>query len=309
MKHSAGCGIIRGVREKLAIALVALMLLLAVLPYFGTWAWWLDMLNHFRLQLAVVSLVVAVIVLAVVRKRWASVGLLAVAAHAAPVGWTAFQPDGPGSGASFAHANVGGCDPAAVRAWVSDLDAAAVFLLEVRPEDELARTPPEGWRFLLQRPSDDTRGLIVLVPKWSVINKAHVESFSVPGTIRDMAVVDLGGVEVMQAHLARPGTACGFAEQVAMSEAIADWVVSRSEWTDVLVVGDFNAAPWSAAVKPLRDAGLSPARGGLSGTWPAQLPPGLRVPIDHAFSNRRCKVTVGPDLGGDHRPIVVRMTE
>ena len=77
-----------------------------------------------------------------------------------------------------------------------------------------------------------------------------------------------------------------------------------------LLLGDFNCTPWSpyfrelCATTGLRDA----ARGqGFVRTWyPTALP--LGIPIDHVLHSEELRVggfEVGPDLGSDHRPIVV----
>ncbi|MEM6560666.1 MAG: endonuclease/exonuclease/phosphatase family protein [Planctomycetota bacterium] len=292
---------------RLPVAIVVVLLVIAVLPWLGALAWWLDMLNHFRPQLAAGALVVALGVTVWVRRPWAVVGVLAPVSLIGPALPVMFGRGSTSTANRVVHVNVGGCKPAEVSSWLETVDADAAFLLEVRPESPLATTPPAGWRFALQRPSPDTRGLIVLVPE-ATMHLAMVQSFTVPGTTRDMAVVHLRRGPVMQVHLARPGTSVGFAEQRAMSAAVAEWVEMQEQ--RVVLVGDFNAAPWSAAVAPLRDAGLRPAAGSIAGTWPASFPPGLRVPIDHAFGNSSgTTVTIGPDLGGDHRPILVDIGE
>ena len=73
-----------------------------------------------------------------------------------------------------------------------------------------------------------------------------------------------------------------------------------------IVVGDFNATPWSAGLRAFR------SENELSGfntraTWPIWL--GFAgIPIDHAFVSRDLgilEIETGPDIGSDHRPILI----
>ena len=73
-----------------------------------------------------------------------------------------------------------------------------------------------------------------------------------------------------------------------------------------LVVGDFNATPWSAGLRAFQ------SQNDLSGfnsqaTWPIWL--GFAgIPIDHAFASRDLpilKIETGPDIGSDHRPVLI----
>jgi endonuclease/exonuclease/phosphatase (EEP) superfamily protein YafD len=78
----------------------------------------------------------------------------------------------------------------------------------------------------------------------------------------------------------------------------------------VVVCGDFNTPPWSG---PLRDFSAMPAprplrRARLGGySWPTWSSL-LRVPLDNCFVSSSVVVTpiaTGPDIGSDHRPLVV----
>ena len=84
----------------------------------------------------------------------------------------------------------------------------------------------------------------------------------------------------------------------------------------VTVVGDLNAAPWSpafASLKTRADLADTSRWRGLTPTWQpmglgSSIAPLLALSIDHALVNRQVAVRasrVGPDLGSDHRPIIV----
>lgn len=79
---------------------------------------------------------------------------------------------------------------------------------------------------------------------------------------------------------------------------------------DTLVLGDFNAAPWSRPMLALfRDTGLTPPRRPVA-TWPARLGP-LAVPIDHMLVRGRPTLEGPrpwtPGLGSNHRGLRARV--
>jgi endonuclease/exonuclease/phosphatase (EEP) superfamily protein YafD len=85
---------------------------------------------------------------------------------------------------------------------------------------------------------------------------------------------------------------------------------ARSLGRDQIVMGDFNSAPWSDVQTAFRAATWLDNRGPLVPTWPAQLPPPLRVPIDSVFVGGGLSLRdlhVGPDLGSDHLPVIAEI--
>jgi endonuclease/exonuclease/phosphatase (EEP) superfamily protein YafD len=77
-----------------------------------------------------------------------------------------------------------------------------------------------------------------------------------------------------------------------------------------LVIGDVNATPWSAGVRLLtKDGRLRLAPGSWKPTWQARNI--FAIPIDHALCSAGLVILnkhVGPDVGSDHRPIVVELS-
>ncbi len=77
----------------------------------------------------------------------------------------------------------------------------------------------------------------------------------------------------------------------------------------LIVAGDFNAAPWSFALRQLQAAaGVQDTRRGLGGltTWAG--PPPVRLSLDHVFASDELVVqsyAYGQSGGSDHRPIIV----
>ena len=89
------------------------------------------------------------------------------------------------------------------------------------------------------------------------------------------------------------------------------WEFASGSGGPTLLIGDLNATPWSAGMRILtRDDKLRLPSPGFqwSPTWLARSP--LAIPIDHALATAPLVVLsrkVGPDVGSDHRPIVVEI--
>lgn len=76
-----------------------------------------------------------------------------------------------------------------------------------------------------------------------------------------------------------------------------------------LLVGDFNATPWSRVMIGLKKAGLRRVDCGApwASTWRSKLPL-AGIPIDHAYIGsdvRGATCRVGPDIGSDHYPLII----
>ena len=79
---------------------------------------------------------------------------------------------------------------------------------------------------------------------------------------------------------------------------------------DLVLMGDFNGASWTAAQKAFRIATGLENRGHLLLTWPSWAWPVFRLPIDHIFVHGRAqvvKIESGPDVGSDHLPVVAEI--
>lgn len=79
---------------------------------------------------------------------------------------------------------------------------------------------------------------------------------------------------------------------------------------DAILMGDFNATPWSRILTEMRDGGGWRSNAGLNPSWPRWLPMPFRLPIDHIFGRGRVTVTrleTGPALTSDHLPVVAEI--
>lgn len=110
-------------------------------------------------------------------------------------------------------------------------------------------------------------------------------------------------IPVTAVHLGRPwpvGDQAAFSAELEMAVT----TVGRGG----VLLGDFNSAPWTFAMRRLAAAGDLRLVSGLTGTWPAASPVGnLRLPLDQVYLGP-CLTSVafvkGPDLRSDHLPLV-----
>jgi endonuclease/exonuclease/phosphatase (EEP) superfamily protein YafD len=119
-------------------------------------------------------------------------------------------------------------------------------------------------------------------------------------------------VTIFASHLARPWPYQQWRyrkeqpqQSAALADAIAGWPGPK------IVVGDFNATPWTYVVRRIAEAAKGHALGGIDGTWPWFVPGFLRLPIDHivvtspALKGAR-QVLNAP--GSDHHAVLARLT-
>jgi endonuclease/exonuclease/phosphatase (EEP) superfamily protein YafD len=79
---------------------------------------------------------------------------------------------------------------------------------------------------------------------------------------------------------------------------------------DVVLMGDFNSAPWSRVQRAFRDKTGLDNRAGWDFTWPSTLPWPLRLPIDHVLARGHLvvtKVAAGAETDSDHLPVTAEI--
>ena len=95
--------------------------------------------------------------------------------------------------------------------------------------------------------------------------------------------------------------------RLAQAEQAANLATGiRALGDDLILMGDFNAAPWSDIQQHLRGATGLDNQGFAAPSWPAWSWTPLRLPIDHILtrgSPQMLSFTTGPDVGSDHLPV------
>ncbi|MDH3499808.1 MAG: endonuclease/exonuclease/phosphatase family protein [Acidimicrobiia bacterium] len=122
--------------------------------------------------------------------------------------------------------------------------------------------------------------------------------------------LDLAGstVDVVGVHPLSPVTPRRSRARDRTLDDVAAWAVTRPG--EVVVVGDFNASPFSSAYRSFgRISGLSSTLNGAGwqATWPDMWGV-FQIPIDHAFISDGLAVTnrmVGGHAGSDHAALII----
>jgi endonuclease/exonuclease/phosphatase (EEP) superfamily protein YafD len=279
--------------------------------------WWLfDVLSHLRVQLALGA--TAVMVVAAAFGFYAPAGLACIVAL---VDTIIVLPQLPGRQRPLAarselrvlFANVfeKNHDIDALVRVIERADADIVVLAEVDADAlaqvrlRLPRYPfchvraigprPLGMGLLAKMPPASAQ-IVTLDDASAPIVIARFDSFEAPLT-------------VIGAHPLPPYRPSWFARRNAYLAKLSDLIVADD--CEAIVVGDFNMTPWSATYDDFLEAtGLRDSRMGfgLQTTWPSELPPLLRIAIDHCFVSRGIHVRercVLGSTGSDHLPIIV----
>lgn len=302
----------------------ALALAGTLLGFLGRWHWAFDLFAHFRGQYFAALAGTGVLLGALRRPRVALVFLAGAAVNATSLA-PLFRP-GPRPGPAAAErppavpplrvitANLlyHNPDPATTIAWLRATPADVVFLCEVTPvwSDRL-RALADLYPHQDHHPQADPFGCAVLsrVP-WTHLEIKEFISFPSPSpAVR----FNWHGREILLLGMHPPppiGARLSGLRDAALAQA-ANFLAHHPVPTRLLV-GDLNTTPWSRSFRVLTArAGLTDtARGhGWQPTWNVRSP-FFQIPIDHVLVSPDLIATdrrIGPDLGSDHRAVVVTL--
>lgn len=279
------------------------------------WWWPLDLLTSFHPQYAVMLVAVALVHLALrspASGGWFLAAALINASIVAPYvvgggGGTAVGEDR----LSILSFNVGVSNPMRldIARYVADEQPDLLFVIEssFEWEDALATAGPPMAAIAIV-PREMVSGITVMADAGLL-----PRSIEVPFAALDEAAaveVTLGTerIVVLALHPPSPTNGDRAARRDAILAAAGDWVAALE--TPVVVVGDFNATPWSRAFRALQLRGglADTARGrGLQPSWPSGWGPAM-IPIDNALHTGGLVAVgreTGPSFGSAHRPLIV----
>jgi endonuclease/exonuclease/phosphatase (EEP) superfamily protein YafD len=299
----------------LIVSFVGLCLGLATVAGFFGGSWWvLDLFASFRPQLAA-GLILCVVVLGAAKwkKTAVAAGLLAVVnlVTIVPLFLGPSRPESGGLRILSYNILASNRRFGDVVDFIRASDADVVILHEVtrRWEGviEEASVTFDDWGYELTetRAPGDLFGSLVLAP-----DGTHVVSFGFGLTDpRAIEIVLSEGVAILAVHPLSPYNAFRAEQNNRQLQFAADWAADREGPT--IVVGDFNASPWSYSFRHLMSSTtmLDSERGfGLELSYPADGNPLLRIPIDHLLYSEELAVVdrqLGPATGSDHFPLTV----
>lgn len=134
------------------------------------------------------------------------------------------------------------------------------------------------------------------------------EGGAAPTTFRPYSAQysDIGAIRIAAVHGRPPWNNERTRDRNVVIQAGAD---VASAHPNGILVGDFNATPWSPMMLVLRDMGLRRVQcgGPLTPTWRSQDFPFYALPIDHVLvmsSVRVASCRVGAGVGSDHLPLI-----
>lgn len=289
------------------VALVAIpTAVVSVLAHAGALDWRIDLVANARVQLWWLS--GALLVLALLSRSSVAIvpAVVAVVANLAviiPLYLPVSPPDIPAD-LRIVTFNLRSNNPnhAEVVAWLRQVDADVVFLQEGTPVWEEALAPLTRYDIVSGRTGDLIFGTIALVPPGSAVTN-HGFELSATRAVE----TTVGGVAILSVHPLAPVTPWQAVTRDAQLAEYTDWAVSTPG--PRVVTGDFNATPWTAPFRHMLAAGglVNSQRGfGTAPTW--SVDEWWRLPIDHLLHSEELAVVhreVGPDLGSDHRPVVI----
>ena len=289
--------------------------LATVLGFFGSTSWFFDLLSNFRFQLAI-GLIVLGVVYFFGFGRWTAFIFVAAgvvnAFLVAPLYLENPAPAAAGDSLRIVSFNVGAgrADTAELVEWMETSEADLVFLLE-SSEEWLGAMEMNGSGYSIsnQIPEDRIYGISVLGTSPTVVEQLRLGNTRDP-VMRVEAAVGGETVAIYAVHPRPPDSAAKTEARDAVFTELAT-LVSR-ETLPVIVIGDFNATPWSYVFRDFSaETGLvnSQKGYGLAATWPTS--PLTLVPLDHMLHSDSLTTVerdVGPDLGSDHLPLTVEVS-
>jgi endonuclease/exonuclease/phosphatase (EEP) superfamily protein YafD len=299
-------------RRVYTLALLCLLgLLLPLLSHLladsaGVLAWLIDLASHWQ-WLFLLGLVVFTGLACCRDMRWA-VLLLAL-----PLPWlTASAPAPTGDpqaqvlAVASANVHLHSRNTEALAAWLAQENPDVLVLLEVSPAYAQGLRTLRDYPFQHIVAEDSPFGIAVLsrhpLQQIEVIKDAqgiaHIEA-QLQWHGQPIGIIALHPMPPLapQYHSVRNAQLAALARQATASAL------------PTVLAGDLNATPWSSAFSGLAQLGLRRASG-LAATWPAVLQGLLGLPIDQILVTQHWAVVarqVGPQLGSDHLPVLVRL--
>lgn len=307
--------------HRLAEAAAFLGLLATLGGFLGGYLWFLEIFNHFRIQIAGCFIFYAGLEWAFRRHRHAAASLALAAVNAAPALLLFFPPQtraAPALHAPAAHLRI-----LQANILTCNTNVPALFnLVASESPDAIVLQEPDAWWLRQLAPLTNSYPVFATLPRddnfgaaiFCKTNALSAEVFQLgdpEGAPCTRAQIAVGGrtVTVVGTHTLAPYDDAMWRGRNRYTRLLADKL--RGIKGPLVVSGDFNNTPWSAHLRAfLKDSGLadsSQGRGPLP-TWPASALAPARIPLDHCFHSPDVRILAkrpGPDIGSDHLPLII----
>jgi endonuclease/exonuclease/phosphatase (EEP) superfamily protein YafD len=289
--------------------------LATILGFFGSTWWLFDFAANFRAHLAVVLLLVA-LAYSLLFSKATGLFFLAMAVinglMVLPLYSGSPAPTAGDDNMTIVSFSVG--QRASIRdatfRWINDVEPDLVVLLDSTNEWVRAEELAHPYKTQNDLPPDRTFGITILSKdsvETEILTASQVRDsvVRVEAAIGDQPVV----IYAVQSRPASNATDADYRDEYLKEVSR----MARAETKPTVVVGDFEATPWSHAFQDLADTASlenSMVGFGLQTTWPADRWKFFRIPIDHLLHSSELTTIdryLGPTFGVDHRPIVVTL--
>lgn len=211
-----------------------------------------------------------------------------------------------------ANLNAATTDFGPLTAWLASADAPDVVFLQEFTElarQALVRSPALAARYphRLAVPQPDPFGLAVL-SRHPLSGMQTLQPQDLLDTLRLRATVAWNGKAVhLSALHPMPPLDAPFAQ--ARNRALVQEAQHLAQAGDpALMAGDLNITPWARGLFAVE--GSMRRANGVAPSWPNAFGWLSVLPLDHVLASSGWQVLdsrIGPDLGSDHRPVVVRL--
>ncbi|WP_170151522.1 endonuclease/exonuclease/phosphatase family protein [Microvirga subterranea] len=300
--------------------MAAALLIATAGSFLSSWSSYLDLLSHFRPQLAALGLVA--IAASLWTRSWAVLvaSLVLAAVNAAPL--VPYLAGGPVSASRavegqerirFLTFNLHGrsTDPEDLRRLLEREKPDIVLLAEVPHE---TRSAVQGWADIYPHQILEDGGLpvdAVLLSRWEIRGKSvdrSVMRYRSTLTVR-LCDPDLNRrcFTLIGLHAEQPFGGGARRQRAQLAGVVRE--AKAASTGAVVVMGDLNVTPWARGFRLLIDgAGLTDTARTrkLSATWRSRFPL-LGLHIDHILVNSGftpIESRVGEDIGSDHFPVI-----
>jgi endonuclease/exonuclease/phosphatase (EEP) superfamily protein YafD len=300
-------------RRPTLIALGALGLLLpwwvrGVPASFERTRWLLDLAAHWQWLFAAALLLGA---LTLARKHpralWALVLLPLPWWSATPTLPQASDSAAPSFTLASANVHVGTTQVAALAQWLAGAQPDAVVVLEVSPTLARELGSLHDYPHQVVHPDESPFGM-ALLSRWPLKHHAIVNDANGIARIDAQLEWNTRTLAISAVHPMPPLSPHWAAERDQTLLTVAQQHNTHAQ--AALIAGDFNATPWSSAFAPLQALGWLRATG-LRPSWPTVGQGIMGIPIDHVLASPHWQLqhqSLGPDLGSDHRPVLVKLS-
>ena len=300
----------------------------SVLGLLGRWGWLFDLCNHFRFQCAVILLATTLGLLLLRSWKMAGVSLAGLVLNLVFVlplylgSAGAIDPGRPTMTVMHFNINTDNKDHAGVIAEIKSRGPDLLFVQEVNQRwvDALS-TGLTDYELVVAEPRTDNFGIAcyqrVASEDRPAIEIGSSRAYDITDGIAQVPAIELSltlegeTINVLSIHPLPPVSVIYARSRDALLDAAGRWAAAQAG--PCIVVGDFNATPWSTVFRDLQSTGglvNSQVGFGRAPTWPAAFSTVGMIPIDHLLHSEELVTVnrfVGEANGSDHRPLIVEI--